>query len=553
MKTNKASLKKAILIRFIIIGLALIALALAMFNAISGVQATKEVVATFNDEKSQLYEGASAHYQWAKDLLEYITVGESFSGSLDPQSCGFGEFLYSAETQASSHYTTFVSDVENMHNTIHTAGAQLLELDFQTQGDEIKAMYANTIQPAVDSLVARINVQIQQLNTMIIDEETALDASVQVSVIITACVFALIVFMFVNMMYYMGKQVAEPLKVLKDEMHKLEVGNLNIDCRINSKVSEVGELSDAINNSTGTIKDLISDVTIGVGELAKKNYTVYPKMQFPGEFRKIEMCLGQLVDQIRDTMGELKNSSKLVYSGSEQVSNGAQALAQGTIEQASEVEELSSIIDNITNKVNETAENAKNANDLGIAVTDVIAESAEKMDQLLGAITEIQSSSMDIQKIIKTIEDIAFQTNILALNAAVEAARAGQAGKGFAVVADEVRNLAQKSNDAAQNTTALIRSSLETVERGTNLANDTNDAFRKVESNSRQVIELIEQIADASRDQATGISQVNSGIRQISNVVQTNTATSEESAAASEELSAQADTLDVLISEYKLP
>ncbi len=352
---------------------------------------------------------------------------------------------------------------------------------------------------------------------------------------------------------FVSRQVARPLSKLKDEMQKLESGNLTLDCDVKTKVSEVDDLSVALQSAADKLNFVMSDIMQGVGELAKKNYLVYPGMQFPGDLRNIEVSLAELVDQIRETMSELKLSSKLVSSGSEQVSTGAQALAEGTVEQASEVEQLSQIIENITEKVNQTAENAKNANDLGVSVSEVISESADKMDQLLSAITEIEHSSMDIQKIIKTIEDIAFQTNILALNAAVEAARAGQAGKGFAVVADEVRNLAQKSNDAARTTAALITSSLDTVERGTSLANDTNVAFRKVESNSAQVMGLIGEIAEASKEQADGITRINQGISQISVVVQNNSATSQESAAASEELSAQAETLNALISEYKLP
>ena len=223
-----------------------------------------------------------------------------------------------------------------------------------------------------------------------------------------------------------------------------------------------------------------------------------------------------------------------VSAGSDEVSNGAQVLAQGSTEQASAIEELSASIDTVAGQVKQNADHAVDANSQMAVVGDEMEKSNSEMKKMLDAMSDINESSTKIAKIIKAIEDIAFQTNILALNAAVEAARAGAAGKGFAVVADEVRNLAGKSAEAATNTNVLITSSVEAVQNGMKIADATAQTLVEAVNGSKEVMGLIEQISAASKEQALSIEQITQGVEQISGVVQTNSATAEESAAASE-------------------
>ena len=237
---------------------------------------------------------------------------------------------------------------------------------------------------------------------------------------------------------------------------------------------------------------------------------------------------------------------------SDQVSSGAQALSQGATEQASSVEELAASINEISNNINQTAQQAQDASDKSMQVGEKAGESNNRMHDMLQAMADINASSGEIGKIIKTIEDIAFQTNILALNAAVEAARAGAAGKGFAVVADEVRNLASKSAEASKNTAVLIENSLQAVENGKRIADETAQSLEVVISDIQEASSLMGSIAKAATDQAESISQITLGIDQISSVVQTNSATAEESAAASEELSGQAQILNELVRKFRL-
>ncbi|MDF2567303.1 MAG: methyl-accepting chemotaxis protein [Oscillospiraceae bacterium] len=270
------------------------------------------------------------------------------------------------------------------------------------------------------------------------------------------------------------------------------------------------------------------------------------------EVGKLAKAFREMSDNINDAMTNINTASEQVASGSKQVSYSSMALSQGTTEQASSVEELTSSVEEISAQTEQNAEKAKTADSLAEIAKMEAENGNSQMDQMLKAMEEINVSSDNIFKIIKVIDDIAFQTNILALNAAVEAARAGQHGRGFAVVAEEVRNLAVRSANAAQETTAMIEGSIKKVEGGTKTANKTAAALGNIIDGINKVSGLVKEIAAASNQQAIGISQINQGIIQISEVVQTNSATAEESAAASEELSGQAEELKRQASKFKL-
>jgi len=260
----------------------------------------------------------------------------------------------------------------------------------------------------------------------------------------------------------------------------------------------------------------------------------------------------KMTEKLNDTMCNINSAAEQVAAGSKQVSDSSIALSQGAMEQASSVEELTASIEEITAQTKMNAENAINANTIAESAKTNAEQGYGQMKEMQSAVDEINAASTSIYKIIKVIDEIAFQTNILALNAAVEAARAGQQGKGFAVVAEEVRNLAARSANAAKETAEMIEGSIKKAERGTKIANQTAEALNKIVEDTVKVADFIKQISIASTEQSEGIAQINQGVMQVSNVVQTNSATSEESAAASEELASQAELLKEQVKEFNL-
>jgi len=289
-----------------------------------------------------------------------------------------------------------------------------------------------------------------------------------------------------------------------------------------------------------------------LNKMAVGDMTASIDIDYVGGFAPIKKSVEKILFSLNNTLSQINEASEQVASGSEQVSGGAQSLSQGATEQASSIEELSSSINEISEQVKQNAKKSSDVSKMTNSTAREVEAGSEQMELMTKAMLDIKQSSNEIAKIIKAINDIAFQTNILALNAAVEAARAGSAGKGFAVVADEVRNLASKSAESAKNTTALIENSIKAVEKGTKIADKTAGLMVSIVSDINKSVLLIDQITEASNEQAVSIMQVTQGIEQISSVVQTNSATSEESAAASEELSGQANRLKNLVSKFKL-
>ena len=304
-------------------------------------------------------------------------------------------------------------------------------------------------------------------------------------------------------------------------------------------------LVDTLDSYIGNIGDVLS--TIADGDM-----TAEVSIDYEGDFAPIKASMQNIPASLNNVLTQISQASEQVASGSNQVASGAQALSQGSTEQASSVEELSATINEISGQIKLNAENAQQANKMVNATVQEIENGNRQMEQLVTAMDDISKTSNQIGKIIKTIDDIAFQTNILALNAAVEAARAGSAGKGFAVVAEEVRNLAGKSAEAAKNTTALIESAIQAIQKGTHMVGATDNSLGLIVEKADGVSRLVSEITEASNAQATAVTQITQGIEQISNVVQNNSATAEESAAASEELSGQALILEQLISRFRL-
>ncbi|MEG0687237.1 MAG: methyl-accepting chemotaxis protein [Hungatella sp.] len=425
-------------------------------------------------------------------------------------------------------------------------------LGLQNKNDEALQVFRNEARPYLNECVVA-GQELMALNSTMGDTVSAqLTQQSNTGVMMMILIIVVATGIAVALALFVSRSISLPVKACSQRLEQLADGDLHSAVPKSNSQDEVGIMLHSLEDTTNFMNAIISDLGRGLGEMSKGNLTVAPNVEYKGDFAVLKDSMSLILTSLNSTLGQINQASEQVSAGSDQVSAGAQALSQGATEQASSVEELAATITEISSQIQDNAMSSARASKEAEQAGFEMVASNKKMQALIDAMSEISNSSQQISRVIKTIEDIAFQTNILALNAAVEAARAGTAGKGFAVVADEVRNLASKSAEAAKSTTELIEGSISAVENGTTLANDTAKSFDVVVGNATTVSEIVAEISKASTEQAQSIAQVTQGIDQISSVVQTNSATAEESAAASEELSGQASMLKQLVGKFKL-
>lgn len=491
-----------------------------------------------------------------KDLT-FITI-EGDASKIEAYTADMQKELDGLQTNGTWLFENFTGDAELL-NTFATHITTAVEMQdtviktAQTDNKKAQEMLINEYQPLVEeavntliqiSAVAEQNAEDDYLNT--VSMQDMLEA-----LLLGMAGGALVITLVLST--YLTSAITRPLRELEKSAEKIVGGNFDFSITYTSR-DELGKLAEAFRNMTVILESIISDASRLLSEMADGNFDVRTKAEdrYVGSFQSLLGSIRKLNRGLSSTLGQINASADQVAAGSGQVSDGAQALSQGATEQASAVEELASTIAGISSQVKDTAENAAVARKQSNTAEDEVETCNKQMQEMITAMEEITRTSNQIGNIIKTIESIAFQTNILALNASVEASRAGTAGKGFAVVADEVRSLAGKSTEASKDTAELIESSIKAVNRGTEIANSTAKSLVKVVEGVRTVSTKVDMIAAAAEEQAGAVEQVTVGVDQISSVVQTNSATAQESAAASEELSSQAEMLKNLVSQFIL-
>ena len=546
---------------------ALVAIALALFLVANVVSfAFVNQVQTVNSELSRLWLPGMAQAQEIKghvaDLrvqeLEYITADQSEQSKL---SQGMQTTISEIEEHLDEYsisvaneddqklYEELLSTWQTYQQT-HDTSVAYVESNKKTQAEQL---LKTTGQEQYSALLSKADEIVDFNQSSIESISVTVSRSCMLSSLSLLLGIAICAFITIPLSIAIVRSIVLPLQELENAMAGISHGKL--DAEINYKgEDEIGRLSHSVRHTMQRLNTMLSDLGYLMGELANGNFDCHTTCEdaYVGQYRPLLADLRKTRIQLSETLAKINTSSDQVSVGADQVAGGSQAYSQGAAEQASSVQQLAAMVNDISGQITQNAKSAEEASAQANEVGQSITMSNEKMTHLLEAMSDIEHSSTEISKIIKTIEDIAFQTNILALNAAVEAARAGVAGKGFAVVADEVRNLASKSAEASKNTARLIETSMEAVKRGSALAQDTATALTETVDSTQKVVAGIADISQASAAQADSVNQITVGIDQISSVIQTNSATAEQSAAASEEMASQAQMLKRLCGEFSL-
>ncbi len=553
---NLSISKKLIVTFFIVIILFLVVVALTILN----MNTVSNDLGTFHDHSFIASTEAQNIQRNLTEMEKYVL--EAITATNDQQKSMYLEELSQAVTGNSASREALAQallgsqdKLEKLNNIIAQQGgplrAEILSLLEANKNDEALEVFINEYVPVANSARAvaeeiRADVS-EQADGFYIESKIAAQNGLIAALAISSAALLITVVLCV----YIVRSITKPILEIENTTKELAAGNLSASIAYQSR-DELGSLADNTRALIDSLRTYIGNISDVLGTMAEGDMTVDVTIDYLGDFAPIKASLQRILAALNSSLTQISQSSEQVASGSNQVASGAQALSQGSTEQASSVEELSATIGEISLQIKQNAENAQEANKMVNATTKEIENGNRQMLQLVTAMDDISKTSNQIGKIIKTIDDIAFQTNILALNAAVEAARAGNAGKGFAVVAEEVRSLAGKSAEAAKDTTSLIESAIQAIQNGTHMVSATEKSLNLIVEKADGVSRLVNEIAEASNAQATAILQTTQGIEQISNVVQNNSATAEESAAASEELSGQALVLQQLITRFRL-
>ena len=546
----RKSIKKMVGIRVAVALAAVLLFSVMMTINIMRVDRTQTASIQANALLDRAQKAEVAHYKWSSNLSNALYAGTEFTGSIDPTTCVLGQWLYGEAGTDDAQILSLRSQLEPLHKELHESATEVLEM-LSTNPQQAQSYYQETIQTNLNTLVGLLE-NVVERGTALNDETKEEMSQTLVMMHITSIVgLALSLVALISLVLYVLGKIVKPLILITRKSKPLQEGHLELEINYHTK-DELGELAETLELSMDRIGSYVNDINRMMGQLSSGNFDVQVSEPYIGDFRSIEESLTSFTRTMSSALANINGAQQKVSGGAAQLSSGAQALAQGATEQASAVEELYATLDELSKSAAQNVKVALNAQEDARLTGEQVTLSSQQMEEMVAAMHDISVSSQEIGKIIATIENIAFQTNILALNAAVEAARAGTAGKGFAVVSSEVRSLATQSDQAAKATKELIENSVQAVERGSRIVGEVSQTLSKTLELVMQSGDTIGDIAKAVEREADSISQVTDGIGQISSVVQTNSASSEESAAVSNELFEQVRFLQEQTKKFRL-
>ncbi len=546
----RRSIKKMVGIRVAIALITVFLFSLMITINILSVERTQTEGNQTKDLLDRAQKAETAHYKWSGNLSNALYAGTEFTGSIDPTTCVLGQWLYGKAGTTDKKILELRSQLEPLHKELHESATEVLE-QLKNNPKQAQSYYQETIQNNLSTLVGLLDEVIERGTVLNEESKAEMEHTLMRMHISTTVGLSLSLITLISLVLYVLKKIVKPMLMITEKSKPLQDGYLDFKLNYHSK-DELGELAETLEGSMGRIGSYVKDINRMMGQLSSGNFDVRVSEPYIGDFRTIEEALASFTNTMSSAIFNINGAQQKVSGGAAQLSSGAQALAQGATEQASAVEELYATLEDLSKSAEQNVKAALSARENANLTGEQVTLSSQQMEEMVAAMQDISTSSQEIGKIIATIENIAFQTNILALNAAVEAARAGTAGKGFAVVSSEVRSLATQSDQAAKATKDLIENSIQAVERGSKIVGEVSETLSKTMELVMQSGGAIGDIAKAVEREADSISQVTEGISQIASVVQTNSASSEESAAVSNELFEQVRFLQDQTKRFRL-
>ncbi len=544
------SIKRSVLIRVIAaLSATLLFSFMITFNLIR-IDRTREKADNVTALQDRAQTAECAHYKWVLNLSNALYDGTEFTGSTDHTTCILGQWLYGEAGTDDIEILDLRKQIEPLHMELHQSAISVLET-LEGDPDAAHAYYRHTIQNNLGTLVGLLD-QVVERGTMM-SEESRQDLSNTISIMhgtSIVCLF-LVLLSLGSLVFFVLNKIVKPIVRIANNIKPLQQGQLNLVIGYDSN-NELGQLAHTLKYSLTVINSYVTDINSIMGKLSEGNFSIDTSARYIGDFTSIQESIESFIKTISGVLGEIGRAEHRISGHAEQLSENSQSVAQGTTEQASAVQEMYATLDTLSKSAAQNVKTSLKAKEHAQQTEEQVEVCTTRANEMVSAMENVSNTSSQIGQIIATIENIAYQTNILALNAAVEAARAGDAGKGFAVVADEVRSLANQSDQAAKATKELIDNCIDAAEKGIKIVEAVSESLQKTMKLVLQSNNDIVAITNAVDEEADAISQVTIGIEQVATVTQTNSANSEEAAALSEELFAEARLLQEQLDRFKL-
>lgn len=547
---KKKSIKISVLIRVICALVATLMFSFMITFNLLRIDSTRAYSDGVNALQDRAQSAEIAHYKWAVNLSNALYDNHEFTGSTDYTACVLGQWIYGEAGTDDQEILDLRAQIEPLHQTLHQSAISVLET-YESDPEAAREFYSGTIQSNLVTLVGLLD-QVIERGTVLTEESRAqMSNTVMVMHISSIVGLVLVLVALGSLVFYIFGRVVKPIIRISNNIKPLQQGELNLVIGYDSN-DELGQLAHTLKYSLTVINSYVTDINAIMGKLSEGNFNIDTSARYIGDFTSIQESIKSFIKTISFTMAEIDRAEHRISGHAEQLSENSQSVAQGTTEQASAVQEMYATLDTLSKSAAQNVKTSLKAKEHAMQTEEQVEICSSRANEMVAAMENVSSTSSQIGQIINTIESIAYQTNILALNAAVEAARAGDAGKGFAVVADEVRSLANQSDQAAKATKELIDNCMNAADKGIKIVDSVSEALHKTMKLVLQSNNDIGTITSAVDEEADAISQVTIGIEQVATVTQTNSANSEEAAALSQELFAEARLLQEQLDKFQL-